>query len=498
MAPTRVDISVDGDDLLRRNADQTKAKRFAAVDQRFFDGVQGEAVEARKVAAAAAGVDADGRPLNDKAKDLQRVDDEPGANRRNSLLYVCMGFAEHPDQAVWQPWLSRIAARGFKNYTFVYLQLEPQPSSYRPKEVLFKNYHSDMAAFWLANHFDRVKNEAASGANTYVPARTVDIPTWYSLWNMGYAKKIWTVFTPEGHPVVSEIPFGTFTTKGYVDPKAATLTYTTLQPFASVLPQDQRRAMRLGVFNYKATGASLLQTLKTVTGLPLNKFKHVVFDVHPIYRDHQTASDTLGSPGVLHKKAAINLLPFLEEVGSHLRNAGYRMDNGLNLGSSASPQWNGYVNPFEFQGVAMGTDERQNIISEGLANGFYNAWRPEFYYPFIPTVLPARGLDPLVDYRASLSNPLTATAVIPPVVGLNDFLNGLGKPEWRGLKTAFLMDAGINDYGGTYQYPRSYKYVSNPHLTTAKAKELRYTYPAFNPLLRLYIVLDALFGYGIL
>lgn len=490
MAPTRVDISVGGDDLVRRNAEQTKAKRFAAVDQRFFDGVQNDAIAARKVAAAEAGVDAKGNPLNDKAKDLQRLDDEPAANRRTGLLYVCMGYAEHPDQAVWQPWLERIAKRGFKNYTFVYLQLEPQPSSYRPHEVLFKPYHSDLGFYELANEFDRVSRETSTGPGRVVPAVKVDLPRWWTLTNQAYARQVVTTETGS----FTEFWGVNITGSGTVLKQPASLTYTLLRPFADVLPQNQRQGMRLGTFNYKAKGASLLQTLKTVTGLPLQKFKRVVFDVHPLYRDHQLAS--YDNSGVLYQQAAINLLPFLAEVGSHLRNAGYRMDNSLGLGSASSPAWNGYVNPFEFQGVTLPTDERQNIIDEGVASDFHEAWRPDPFDPFLP-IAPARELDPLVDYRASLLNGNSAEAVVPPLDRLSNFLDGLGNPAWRSSKSAFLMDAGTFTAGGSYQYPQSYK-GANVDMTTARAKERRYTIPSHNPLLRLYVVLDALSAYGIL
>lgn len=107
--------------------------------------------------------------------------DELTARRFNQrFLWVRLGFGEHPDLAVHQPWIDKIRDLDATGYDAIYLQLSPAPEHYEPYELLYKpisvNPYDNTTEFpiqlVIGNPFDQLETETKTFPNTnYVGGR---------------------------------------------------------------------------------------------------------------------------------------------------------------------------------------------------------------------------------------------------------------------------------------------------------------------------------------
>lgn len=617
MSPTNVNVDLGNDDLIRFSQQRQGANRWNGANNRALNRKKVDAIASAQRSAEA---DREANSDDSSAQKIERTKDEPAAYRRRGLLYVCIGFEEHPDSETYDYWLKKIQQRNFSRYQFIYVQLAPTPVGWQTTEYFRQvpkttaNLGGEQTAFseyLYSNSFDQKQYQSytayistSKNDGSWAPRATETSPGSgiYTCSNHGqastlrvvprasegsYYAPLWTgrsereVLVTTGPGVFisgvagsactfGTIPlskssggrFGPYTSIGVTsagrtvtnylslgganyDSGPVTQTVVTrfvgetwtakpLKPLSAGLANPPAQ-FRFTSFNYQtAKVGDLTKLLQGVAGGDLSMFKRIFIDAYPIYRDHQVAVDwfqgvtppgttpdaaiTVYGPQLapqMLKRRAINLFPHLNHLGSALKNGGHKLRTDcftgiLNKPSvSSSYRWHYEDHAFAFDHLAE--SEVTNATAAGNSAGFFKTWDSKDLYAangFTAAQLvkspPLRPLDPELPASAVPKPDGTpavngASTIVAPMTWHSQFMGDLVFNYFRTSKTTHLIQNPQRGTIGDTSYPSAY--VNPARLPTdspAQMLKKRYTHAQFNPLLRLYTLLDALDAYGIL
>tara|TARA_Y100000033_G_scaffold50357_1_gene60668 strand:+ start:1122 stop:2960 length:1839 start_codon:yes stop_codon:yes gene_type:complete len=307
----------------------------------------------------------------------------------------------------------------------------------------------------------------------------------------------------------------------------------TLRPFQQSVGGAPSQ-FRFGKFNYRnAEVGELTALIQGLAGGELSSIRRIFIDAYPVYRDHQVAVDffqgttapgpnpTLEydpqlSPQMLDK-GAVDLFPHLNHLGTTLKNGSHKLRTDSFLGVLNQPNppsaysWNSDDHAFSGSNN-LAESEITNATASGTSSGFFATWDSKNLYLMngftqaeLKRSTPLRPLDPELP-TTGIPNPdgtypsNGAKTLVPTMLWYQQFVNDIQYDYFRNSKTTHLIDnTRTHSFIGDENYPS--RYVNPTAFTVNTEEEMkskRYTYPQYNPVLRLYALLDVLDAYGIL